>query len=100
MLGQHQGSYADEHYHGRMEHAVLVGGKTFLPVGIFIHKTFGDEDRVVVALAEDEGGEDDVDDVEADVQQAHQSKDPEPADSQREEGQKAKFQTAEAKAQE
>ncbi len=72
-----------------MKDAVLVGGKAFLPVGIFIDKPFGDEDRVVVALPEDECGEDDVDDVEADVQKAHQSKNPEPTDSQREEGQDA-----------
>ncbi len=100
MSGQDQGPDADEHYHRGMKDAVLVGGQTLLPVGIFIDKTFGDEDCVVVALTEDERREDDVDDVEPDAKKTHQPQNPEPADSQREKGQKTKFQTAEAKTQE
>ena len=100
MPGQDQSTDADEHYHGRMEDTVLVGGQTFLPVGVFIDKAFGDKDRVVVPLAEDERGENDVDDVEADVQQPHKAQNPEPADNQWKEGQEPQFKAAEAEGQE
>ena len=38
-----------------------------------MHQTLRDEDGIVIALPEDEGGEDDIDDVETHVQQAHQA---------------------------
>ena len=38
---------------------------------IFIHQSFCDEYGVVVALSEYEGSKDDIDDVEPDVEEVH-----------------------------
>ena len=62
---------------------------------MFVDKSFGDEDRIVVALAEDEGGQDDVHDVEPDVEQLHEAEDPQPADGHGQEGHEAQFEPPE-----
>ena len=64
---------------------MLVGGKHLAPVSIFVHGSLCHEDGVVIALAEDEGGEDDVHDVELHVEDGHQSQYPQPTDSHRDE---------------
>lgn len=88
-------SDADEHDQRRDHDAAFVRGQQLAPVGVFVDKSFGDEDRIVVALAEDEGGQDDVHDVEPDVEQLHEAEDPQPADSHGQEGHEAQFEPPE-----
>ena len=86
MLGEDECADADEHYQGREDDAPFVGSKDGAFVNIFRDAALRHEDGVVVALTEDEGGEDDVDDVELDAQQRHDAQNPYPADSHRDEG--------------
>ena len=86
MTGEDEGANADEHDKGGDDDAVLVGSKHLAAIGILVLATFGDEDGVVVALSEDEGGENDVYHIELDAQQGHNAQYPHPAYSHREEG--------------
>ena len=86
MTARDECADADEHDEGREDDASFVGGEDRLSVHIFRDAAFGDEDGVVVALAEDEGGQNDVDDVELDAEQRHDAQNPYPADSHRDEG--------------
>jgi hypothetical protein len=56
---------------------------------------FCHEDGIVVALTEDEGAQDDVDDIELNAQQRHDTQDPQPTDSHGQERQQRQGQTAE-----
>ena len=69
-------------------------------MGVLILAALGDEDGVVVALSEDEGGEDDVDDVELDAQQRHDAQYPQPAHRHGEEGEQCQFDAAEGEPEE
>ena len=84
-------AHADKHDGGREGDAVFVGGQRSASVGVFVNQPLGHEDGVVVALAEDERGQDDVDDVELHVEDAHQPKNPDPAERQRDKGDEAKL---------
>ena len=64
MLCKDQRSYSDEHDECRYDDALKIGGKHGSVVFMFVEASLGHEYGVVVALSEDECGEDDVDDVE------------------------------------
>ena len=95
MARKDQGADADKHDESRDDDALLVGREHAAAVGIFILAAFGDEDGVVVALTEDEGGQDDVDHIELYVQKRHEAQDPQPADGHGEEGDEGQLDVAE-----
>ncbi len=90
-----QGTDADEHDQGGDDDGVLVGSQHLAAVGILVHCPFRHEDGVVVALAEDEGGEDDVDDVELHSAQCHDAQYPQPAHRHRHEREGGQLDAAE-----
>ena len=85
MLRHRESADADEHNEGRQHHGILERAQDLLPRRILVHQPFRDEDGIVVPLAENEGREDDIDDVELDAEQAHRPEDPKPAHRQRQE---------------
>ena len=100
MFGENQHSDADEHNRRRKDDGVFELRQHLLAVRVFVHHALGDENGVVVALPEDEGGEDDVDDVEFHVENAHQAKDPDPRERERHKGGKGDFDASEREEQE
>ena len=76
VLGHDKGAYANEHDQGGEYDALLVGSQKRLAVGELVTAPFGDEDGVVVALSEDECGEDDVYDIELHAAQTHHAENP------------------------
>ena len=86
VLGKDECTDADEHDDSRDDDAVLIGSEHLAPVSIFILASLCHKDGVVVALSEDEGGENDVHHIELNIQQCHHAEDPYPADCHREEG--------------
>ena len=62
---------------------------------VFVKRALCHEDGIVVALTEDEGAQDDVDDIELDAQQRHDAQNPQPTDGHGEERQQCQRQTAE-----
>ena len=95
MLGNNQRTDADKHNQCRDDDAVLERWQQLLLIGIFVDETVGDEDGVVVALSEDKGGQNDVDDVELHVEQTHDAQNPYPSQCHRQECQQCQFQSAE-----
>ena len=100
MLGNDQRAHTDKHDKGRDDDAVLIGRQQFLPVCVFIDQSVGHENRVVIALTEDKGGQNHVDDIELHVEQIHDAQNPDPAQCHRQEGQQAQFETAKRNPQE
>ena len=95
MLGDNQRAHADKHDEGGDDDAVLKRGQQLLLIGKLVDQAVGDKDRVVVALSEDEGGQDDVDDIELHAQHAHDAQDPDPSQGHGEEGQQTQLQPSE-----
>ena len=95
MLGKDQGTDADKHKDTAEDDTVAVVFQHPLAVGIFVEQPFCDINGVVIALAEDECRQDDVDDVELDAAQMHDAQNPGPAHRQRQEGQKGQLQAPE-----
>ena len=91
MLGQYECADADEHQRGRKHHTTAIAAQPTAACGIFIDQSFGYKDGVVVTLSEDKGGQDDIDDIELDAQQLHQSQYPNPAYGQRQERQQGQL---------
>ena len=73
MAGQNQRTDADKHDDSREDDAAAVALQTAAACGVLIDQSLGDKDGIVIALTEDEGSQDDVDDVELDAQQLHKS---------------------------
>ena len=64
MFCKNQRTYADKHQNSRQNHTVAVVFQHLLAVSILVEQSFGDKNRVVIALTEDECRQNDVDDVE------------------------------------
>ena len=62
---------------------------------ILIDRTLCHKDGIVVTLTKDEGAQDDVDDIELNAQQRHDTQYPQPTDGHRQERQQRQRQTAE-----
>ena len=73
MLGDDERTNADKHDKSREYDAFLIGDEYSSPIAIILDQAFGDEDCIVVALSKDEGGKDDIDDIETYSPQIHQS---------------------------
>ena len=95
MPGKDQRSDADEHDQGREGNGTLVGGQHLTAMPALVEAALGHEDGVVVALTKDEGGQDDVDQIELDAQQGHDAQDPYPTDSHGQEGEQGQLYVAE-----
>ena len=95
MFGKDECADADEHYQCGKDDAALVWREDRTFVYVFRDAAFRHENGVVVALAEDECGKDDVDDVELDAQNGHNAQNPYPADCHRYEGNDGKFNATE-----
>ena len=100
MLGKHQHAYANEHNDGTQHHGVAIGVKNLLSGFELVFQPLGNEDAVVISHTKDKGGQNNVDDIELQARQAHNSPDPNPAHGQRQEGNERKFQRAETDPQE
>ena len=85
MTGYDEGANTNEHDKRREDDGPAIGGQHGTMVLVLIKGTFGHEDGIVVALAEDEGAQDDIDDIKLDAQQGHDTQDPQPADGHGEE---------------
>ena len=79
MLCKNQNSYADKHDEGAQDHCILERVEYLLPCPVLIHQAFRNEDGVVISHAEDERGKDDVDNVEAETGDPHDTFNPYPA---------------------
>ena len=71
MTGYDEGANTNEHDKRREDDGPAIGGQHGTMVLVLIKGTFGHEDGIVVALAEDEGAQDDIDDIKLDAQQCH-----------------------------
>ena len=84
-------------YHGgecREEYGRLVRVEQLVAAHVAVLQAIHDEDAEIVADTEDECREDDVDDVEADVEQPHYSHDDNPADAHGQEADECQLDTA------
>ena len=96
MLGKSQNANADEHDNGAEHHGIAVGMENLLPRLKLIFQPLGNENAVIISHSKDEGGQDNIHDIELQARQAHDSPDPYPAHCQRQEGHQRKFQRPEA----
>ena len=87
MTGNDEGADANEHDERREEDRPAIGGEHGTMVLVLIDRTLRHEDGIVVTLTKDEGAQDDVDDIELNAQQRHDTQDPQPTDDHRQEGQ-------------
>ena len=71
MTGYDEGTDTNEHDERREDDRTTIGGEHGTMVLVLIDRALGHEDGIVVTLTEDEGAQDDVDDVELDAQQGH-----------------------------
>ena len=95
MTGYDEGADANEHDERREHDRPSIGGEHGTMVFVLIERALCHEDGIVVALAKDEGAQDDVDDIELNAQQRHDAQYPQPTDGHRQEGQQRQRQTAE-----
>ena len=95
MTGYDQRTNTNEHDTGRQEDGPAIGGQHGSMVLVLIKSALGHEDGIVVALAEDKGAQDDIDDIKLDAQQRHDTQNPQPADGHGQERQQCQRQTAE-----
>ena len=87
VTGNDEGTDANEHDERREEDRPSIGGEHGTMVLVLIDRALSHEDGVVVALTKDERAQDDVDDIELNAQQRHDTQDPQPTDSHRQERQ-------------
>ena len=95
MAGHDKGAHSDEHDGGRKENASLIGGKDSAAVLAFVNESLGDKNAVVIALSENECGENHVDEVEFDVEQVHRTQNPQPRHGHGKEGDEGMFELSE-----
>ena len=100
MLGKSQHPNAYEHDERAKHHGIAVGMQNLLAGLILVLQPFGNEDAVIVSHTEDEGSQNNIDNVELQAREAHNSPYPNPANSQRQEGNEREFQRAKAKPEE
>ena len=100
MPADNQRAYADEHDNGGQDHAAPAGLQAAPARSVLGHQALGDENGIVISLAEDESGQNDIDDVELEAQQLHEPQYPHPTHSQRQEGHQAHLHTAQRQPQE
>ena len=100
MLGEDQRADADKHQYTTENDTVAVVFQHPLAVGVFVEQALCDENRVVIALTENEGGQNDVHDVELDASQMHDAQNPSPAHRQGQKGQQRQFQAPKREAEE
>ena len=100
MAGENECADANEHDECRQDYAAFVGGEEWLPMHIFRDTALGHKDGIVVALSEDEGRKDDVDNVKLDAQNSQDAQNPYPADCHRNEGNDGQLDSTEGKPQE
>ena len=81
MTGNDEGTDANEHDECREHDRPAIGGKHGTMVLVLIDRTLCHEDGIVVALTKDEGAQDNVDDIELNAQQRHDTQYPQPTDS-------------------
>lgn len=63
----------------------------------FVELSFGDENSIVVALSEDESGENDIDNIEGYASEGHDTQNPSPRECHRQEGDEGYKETAKGK---
>ena len=95
MFCDDKSAYSDEHNERRLKDTALIGGQNRFATGIFVLAAFGYEYRVVVALSENESGENDVDYIEFYAENRHYSENPNPTEGHREERNQCEGKTAE-----
>ena len=100
MSGYNERAHADKHDQCGQENASLVGSKEPTAISILVLTPLCHKDGVVIALAENKRGEDHVNDVEVDVQQPHDTKNPDPAHRHWQERQSRQLNVAHGKPQE
>ena len=81
MTGNDEGADDNEHNECREYDRPAIGGKHGTMVLVLIDRTFCHKDGIVVALTKDEGAQDNVDDIELNAQQRHDTQYPQPTDS-------------------
>ena len=87
MLGNNKSADAYEHDQGREGNGAFVRSQHLAAVGAFVEAALGHKDGVVVALAEDERCQYNINYIKLYVQQPHDAQNPYPADGHRHEGQ-------------
>ena len=80
MLCEDENADADEHDGRRKDNRLTVLREHFFAGAVLVHKTFDNENRIVVTLTEDKRGEDDIDDIELNTKQLHDGDDPNPTE--------------------
>ena len=95
MTGYDERTNTNEHDTGRQEDGSSIGGQHGSTMGVFIKSSLCHKDGIVVALSENKGAQDDIDNIKLDAQQGHDTQDPQPTDGHGEERQQRQRQTAE-----
>ena len=78
---------------------MLIRGQHRAMVTVLADRSLCHEDGIVIALSEDECGEYHVDNIELDIEHAHQSENPHPTDGHRQEREHRQLETAEGEPQ-
>ena len=96
MLREDKNADADEHDGCREDNRLTVLRQHRFAGFVLVNKAFDNENGVIVTLAEDESGEDDVNDIELNTNELHDGDNPNPAECHRNEGNEREPETAEA----
>jgi len=91
MLGENKQSDSNEKYCGRKHYRLFERCEHPPAVSVFVDQSFGYENRIIVALPENKCRQNDIDDIKPDVENIHQSQNPDPADSERDKCKYGKF---------
>ena len=81
MTGNDEGADANEHDERREHDRPAIRGEHGTMVFVLIDRTLCHEDGIIVALTKDEGAQNDVDNIELNAQQRHDTQYPQPTDS-------------------
>lgn len=73
MTGCDERADTNEHDECRQDDRPSVGGQHRPAMGVLIDGALSHEDRIVVTLTKDERAQNDIDDIELDAQQGHDS---------------------------
>ena len=95
MTGNDQGPDTNEHDERRQDDGSTIGCQHGTMVLVLIDSALRHKDGIVVALAKNKCTQDDINDIELNAQQGHDTQNPQPTDGHREEGQQRQRQTAE-----
>ena len=100
MFGQQQHAERNQHDERTEEDGLVELREHPVAGALFVERTFQHKNRVVVALSEEERGEDDVDDIELNTCQLHDAENPNPRDGHRQESDDAEPEAAKREAEE